>query len=107
MVIEEKTMRGLLWKLKMLDDISLEEADQIYSVVCSFSQAVMDISSQKSTFDVSEIYPLLKKDYPITALQDWYMAVARKISRGQRATSSFQYHLNMGTLGFVNVGPQL
>lgn len=96
MVIEEKTMRGLLWKLKMLDDISLEEADQIYSVVCSFSQAVMDISSQKSTFDVSEIYPLLKKDYPITALQDWYMAVARKISRGQKGNFIFSIPLEHG-----------
>jgi len=89
-------MRGLLWKLKMLGDISLEEADQIYSVVCSFSQAVMDISSQKSTFDVSEIYPLLKKDYPITDLQDWYMAVARKISRGQKGNFIFSIPLEHG-----------
>lgn len=96
MVIEEKTIRDLLWKLKMLGDISLEEAEQIYSVIRSFSQAIRDVSSQKSTFDVSKIYSLLDKEYPIAALQDWRRTVARQISMGQKGNFIFSMSLEHG-----------
>lgn len=96
MVIEEKTIRDFLWKLKMLGDISLEEAEQIYSVIRSFSQAIRDVSSQKSTFDVSKIYSLLDKEYPIAALQDWRRTVARQISMGQKGNFIFSMSLEHG-----------
>jgi len=96
MVIKEKTIRDLLWKLKMLGDISLEEAEQIYSVIRSFSQAIRDVSSQKSTFDVSKIYSLLDKEYPIAALQDWRRTVARQISMGQKGNFIFSISLEHG-----------
>lgn len=96
MVIEEKTIRDLLWKLKMLGDISLEEAEQIYSVMRSFLQAIRDVSSQKSTFDVSKIYSLLDKEYPIAALQDWRRTVARQISMGQKGNFIFSMSLEHG-----------
>lgn len=75
----ESEVRELIRKLETQGDISFEEADEIYSVMSSLSEAAAKIISQNPGLENSELQSLLSKDFPVLALEDWHEAVARKI----------------------------
>ena len=100
MAMEERALRKLIWKLKMAGDITLEEADQICSVMRSFAQDVANVFSQNPALDITEIYSMLSKDYHVEASQDWCRAVAHKIKKGQKGNFIFSIPLEHGNPKF-------
>jgi len=80
---DAKTIQQLKQKLKEQGDITLKEADRIYSL---FSE-----NAAKTVFNFGSP----EYDYKlIQALEDWFHVVAEKIKAGQRGNFIFTIHLD-------------
>jgi len=80
--MSEDEIRRLIQKLERQEDITIEEADEIYSVMSFLSETAAKIISQNPGLENSELQSLLSKDFPVLALEDWHEAVAQKIEDG-------------------------
>ncbi len=83
--MSEDEIRQLIQKLERENDISLEEADQMFS----FAEALAEAITEEGALYVPVRENKLGQKFPVSAIDDWYEAVARKIKAGQSGNFVF------------------
>ena len=76
--IDAKTVQHLIRKLKQQGNVSLEEADKIYSL-CRSNERYKILNPRSDKFD-NEL---------MAALKEWYKVVAKKIEDGKQGNFIF------------------
>lgn len=98
----ESKLRELTQKLERQEDITIEEADEIYFLANSVIKAARDIIDRKPAIYEQEAHELLSKDFPVSALKDWYDAVADKIRTDQSGNFIFSILIADGMSYYYN-----
>ncbi len=93
-------VRQLIGKLETQNDITIEEADQIYALSDSVIDAINNTIHNKPTINEQGMEEILSKDFPIAELKKWYEAVAKKIRAGYSGNFIFSLFLGYGTSFF-------
>lgn len=83
--MSEDEIRRLIQKLERENDISLEEADQMFS----FAEALAEAITEEGALYVPVMENKLGQTFPVSAIDDWYEAVAQKIKAGQSGNFVF------------------
>lgn len=83
--MSEDEIRQLIQKLERENDISLEEADQMFS----FAEALSEAITEEGALYVPVMENKLGQTFPVSAIDDWYEAVAQKIKAGQSGNFVF------------------
>lgn len=83
--MSEDEIRRLIQKLERGNDISLEEADQMFS----FAEALAEAITEEGALYVPVMENKLGQTFPVPAIDDWYEAVAQKIKAGQSGNFVF------------------
>lgn len=78
-------IKRLIQKLERENDISLEEADQMFS----FAEALAEAITEEGALYVPVMENKLGQTFPVSAIDDWYEAVAQKIKAGQSGNFVF------------------
>ncbi len=98
----ESELRELTQKLERQEDITIKEADEIYFLANSVIKAARDIIDRKPAIYEQEVHELLSKDFPVSALKDWYDAVADKIRTDQSGNFIFSILIADGMSYYYN-----
>lgn len=83
--MSEDEIRQLIQKLERENDISLEEADQMFS----FAEALAEAITEEGALYVPVMENKLGQTFPVSAIDSWYEAVAQKIKAGQSGNFVF------------------
>lgn len=100
-MIDAGKIRQLTQKLET-QDITIEEADEIYTLASSVVKAAYDVIDRRPAIDEREIHELLSKDFPVSALKEWYDAVANKIRADQSENFIFSILISDGVSYYYN-----
>jgi len=86
--LDADTILQLTKKLEIQNDISLEEADQLFSLMSPHNDFVDEAANYKIDYEL------------VDALKGWYCAAADKIKNGHRG--NFVFTIRFNNHGFVD-----
>lgn len=96
--MKEESVQGLIHKLETQGDISIGEADEIYSVMNSLLDLILKYESSQD-----DLQDKLNQKFPLSDLQAWHEAVAEKIEAGFSGNFIFSILNVYGSPYFYNI----